>query len=695
MKRRATLKTRILLTTAVFVVAVVGVVLAMVAWTLRDQTEQAARAASSRAKAVLEQSVSEGLERLSVETSLVASLPNTKSVTGAPDSLTVTDFLEARRSEIAVDWILWTDLDGVAFAQTSNAGFALGTDLSTTRGVREALEERAWRGTLVRDGEVMLVATAPVTIGNYVKATLTAGDVLTADRLKKIAESAQVEIAMFAGSDLVASTLGGDGKLDPSQEGQLFVVEGERYLGGVIQLPSVGGDIRLLALTPESAVTTPYATLTQTLLGLLFVGLGASLLIGLSLARRLIEPLDALGAAARELQEGRWPEPFCPTHRDEVGFLQDHFDKMTASLRSSHERLVAMLEIDPLTELWNHRTFKEKLGQAIAKGGEVAVVLFDIDDFESYNQKHGADKGDDAIVSVANVVRMVAGEDAVCGRYGGNEFAVVCFGPEPDQVGESIRNHIERSTPVTVSVGVCVWSDSTSKPDTMLLGAEMAVSQAKSAGRNRTRVFEGFETTGDDESLRRLLRGGSYAAVRALAEAVDAKDNYTRGHSQRVAEYARDLAEACGYDSGFVEVVFVSGTLHDVGKIGVPDEILKKTSRLTDEEFEQIKLHPELGERIVVQIPELRDALPGVRSHHERFDGCGYPDGLAGTDIPLIARILAVADAFDAMTSDRSYRQGMSFEDAVAQIESGADVQFDPVLAATFVALMRERRAAA
>jgi HD-GYP domain-containing protein (c-di-GMP phosphodiesterase class II) len=177
-----------------------------------------------------------------------------------------------------------------------------------------------------------------------------------------------------------------------------------------------------------------------------------------------------------------------------------------------------------------------------------------------------------------------------------------------------------------------------------------------------------------------------------LAEAVDAKDRYTRGHSQRVAEYAKALAQASGYDEGFVELVYVSGTLHDVGKIGVPDEVLKKTSRLTDEEFAQIKLHPELGEKIVMQIPELRDTLPGVRSHHERYDGRGYPDRLAGEQIPLIARILSIADAFDAMTSDRSYREGMTFEHALSQIREGSGSQFDPDLAATFVAMMESDR---
>ena len=134
----------------------------------------------------------------------------------------------------------------------------------------------------------------------------------------------------------------------------------------------------------------------------------------------------------------------------------------------------------------------------------------------------------------------------------------------------------------------------------------------------------------------------------------------------------------------------MTGTLHDVGKIGVPDEILKKTGKLTDAEFAMVKLHPELGERIVSQIPQLKETLTGIRNHHERWDGRGYPDGLAGEQIPILARILAVADTFDAMTSDRPYRPGMPIGRALDEIERGAGTQFDPEYAIRFVELFRE-----
>lgn len=178
-----------------------------------------------------------------------------------------------------------------------------------------------------------------------------------------------------------------------------------------------------------------------------------------------------------------------------------------------------------------------------------------------------------------------------------------------------------------------------------------------------------------------------------LATALDARDPYTAGHSVRVARYSVEIAMRAGLSSEDVTIVRNSAILHDVGKIGVRDSVLLKDDRLTDEEYAQIKRHPVIGERILRQIrpsEPIMPLLPGVRSHHERFDGFGYPDGLVGNDIPQLGRILAVADAFDAMTSDRPYRKGMTKEQALAIIESGAGTQWDPIYAHLMVDWMRD-----
>ena len=175
--------------------------------------------------------------------------------------------------------------------------------------------------------------------------------------------------------------------------------------------------------------------------------------------------------------------------------------------------------------------------------------------------------------------------------------------------------------------------------------------------------------------------------IRAMGRAVDVRDPYTRGHSERVGRYGRQLAEAVGLDHHECDRIYLSGLLHDVGKIGIPDEVLGKVGRLTQDEFAIVQRHPEIGARIVQTMPQLADLLPGILHHHESFDGTGYPHGLKGDAIPLMGRILALADAYDAMTSDRPYRQGMPRDKAVAILTSRAGVQWDSELVRVFLTI--------
>lgn len=183
----------------------------------------------------------------------------------------------------------------------------------------------------------------------------------------------------------------------------------------------------------------------------------------------------------------------------------------------------------------------------------------------------------------------------------------------------------------------------------------------------------------------RKIRTSFLNAVTALAYALEAKDRYTSGHSQRVAQVSLAIARELGLPQESLERIRIAGLIHDIGKIGVRESILNKPSRLTEEEFQQVKCHCELGERILNPIVEDGETLKVVRHHHEHYDGSGYPDGLAGEAIPLGARILAVADAYDAMTSERPYRAALSREVACAEIERGQGCQFDPRVASTFL----------
>lgn len=191
------------------------------------------------------------------------------------------------------------------------------------------------------------------------------------------------------------------------------------------------------------------------------------------------------------------------------------------------------------------------------------------------------------------------------------------------------------------------------------------------------------------ENVARLSeqRAFFFGTLSALTASIDAKDRYTFGHSERVALLAAQAAQAVGMSRELVEQYHIAGLVHDVGKIGIPEAVLTKAGKLTDEEFAQIKRHPDIGYGILKDIPSMGPALPGVLHHHERWDGRGYPRRLAGNDIPLIGRILALADTFDAMSSNRSYRPASPREQVLAEIKRCAGSQFDPALVPMFLAL--------
>lgn len=194
------------------------------------------------------------------------------------------------------------------------------------------------------------------------------------------------------------------------------------------------------------------------------------------------------------------------------------------------------------------------------------------------------------------------------------------------------------------------------------------------------------EVTAQKEKMEKM----SMQIVMALSGAIDAKDTYTNGHSTRVAEYSKRLAQRAGLSEQVQSDIYMMGLLHDVGKIGVPDAIINKPDRLTDEEYSIIKKHPVMGAEILKNITEFPKLITGARWHHERYDGKGYPDGISGEEIPMEARIIAVADAYDAMSSKRSYRDALPQTRVRAEVEKGKGTQFDPVFAQLMLEMIDE-----
>ena len=396
-----------------------------------------------------------------------------------------------------------------------------------------------------------------------------------------------------------------------------------------------------------------------------------------------------LGGVARALQAD---------DRDALTILAAHAATALDNAQH-HARALAAASEDSLTELLNHRTFQTRLEEEVARARRgrqsLAVVMIDLDGFGAVNNAHGHQAGDVTLVAVARALRAQTRYADVVARYGGDEFAAIL--PETDldealTLAERIRTELARLTVahggraihVTASIGVAVMPGHATTREDLIGVADRAAYTAKRAGKNRVRQAEAGALPHDAASLAAQLDDANLATVEALAATVDAKDAYTRGHSGRVSSYAAAIAAALGLSEADVTRIRQAGLLHDVGKIGVPDAILLKPGGLTDEEFAVIKQHPEIGERILQGLPFLREILPAVRHHHERWDGRGYPDGLAGAAIPPDAAILAVADSLDAMTSSRTYRVALSVSEAIRRVREGAGAQYDPRVVVAF-----------
>jgi len=380
--------------------------------------------------------------------------------------------------------------------------------------------------------------------------------------------------------------------------------------------------------------------------------------------------------------------------------LSEFGDLLATAIASIEDRakLAAQASTDPLTGLANHRTLQQTLATEVARavrhGRALSVAVIDVDHFKQINDTGGHEAGDETLLRVAVCLRKLARAEDTLGRVGGDEFAWVLPETNREQAllaVERARTEIRRSllepVPITVSAGICDTTV-TIDPAQLIRFADGALYWSKAHGRDQVWIYDPdvVSELSAQERAERLERSHALLGLRALARAIDAKDPATRRHSDRVAELVGKLAREAGWPAERASLLSEAALVHDVGKIGIPDSVLRKVEPLTSDERDQIRTHAELAARIVEDVlaPE---QVAWIRTHHERPDGDGYPDGLVEEEIPEGAALLAIADAWDVMTVSRAYSRPKTVPEALAECIGLVGKQFTATAVDALLAL--------
>lgn len=388
----------------------------------------------------------------------------------------------------------------------------------------------------------------------------------------------------------------------------------------------------------------------------------------------------------------------------EITFLESAGAVMSIAMKNAllYAAIQKVAYTDALTGLYNRRYFSELAQKQFdqARMHTFSVALLSFDDFNLYGELYGTLRSERVLKDMAGTLLAAIGNQGCVARFNEREFIFSLPFMDTEAAGRTIevvrnlfRNHMENKREkgyrhLTFSAGLCTYPVSSSSLDETINYAGIALYTAKKNGKNRTQVYstESSNITLTPEAIK--FGEQCERTIYALTAAIDAKDHYTFQHSQNVSIYGAKLAESIGLDPEHVEIIRQAGLLHDVGKIGIPESILGKQGKLTEEEFAIMREHPESSVAMIKYLPSLDYVVPAAFSHHERWDGKGYPRGIAGEDIPVAARCLCIVDAFDAMTTERSYKKAMSVEDALDEIRRNLGVQFDPKIGLAFIKLV-------
>jgi diguanylate cyclase (GGDEF)-like protein/putative nucleotidyltransferase with HDIG domain len=371
--------------------------------------------------------------------------------------------------------------------------------------------------------------------------------------------------------------------------------------------------------------------------------------------------------------------------------------------KKTQQELVKLADYDQLTGLYNHRYLQEKLAatleNAFQKNTTVSVVLLDIEQFRYYNAVCGYQQGDALLTAIGALLQQELREPYYAARYGSDEFMLVFPGLNKSMASE-IAAGIEKMIQSLV-IPRSVGPKSCLQPFMMSAGAagfpEDGIAALPLIRAAENDLFRNKYSRGKPYLYQSVLSEISslkikdaFPTLQSLVTLINTKDKYTFGHSERVMSYALALAEKLGLTEDEKDTLRYGAYLHDIGKIEIETAVLRKETSLDEDEWKMMKSHTVRGSEMILPLAAFKEIVPIIRSHHENYDGSGYPDGLKGRDIPLVARILRIADSFDAMTSDRPYREALSFARACEELKKYGGSYYDPELVAVFLGTVEE-----
>lgn len=368
------------------------------------------------------------------------------------------------------------------------------------------------------------------------------------------------------------------------------------------------------------------------------------------------------------------------------------------------KKLENMINVDGLTEVYNHGYFCEILAEKVKIGEKentpVSMIFLDIDYFKNYNDIYGHQKGDYVLKRVGEIIKNNIRDEDIPARYGGEEFAIILpdtYEKQALDIAEKLRIEIENEVfygeenqpngKLTASIGVSVYPDKAQNDVELIKSADDALYRAKFFYKNRVEAYvsilDEIKTNIDEKDIELVT------SIKTLISVINAKDRYTYGHVERVVAYARIIADKLQLSENDKKILIYAAYMHDIGKINISKDILIKKMKLTSDEWEVLKQHPANGVEIIKSVKSLKMLIPLIISHHEKYDGTGYPNGLKGEEIPYLARILTVIDSFDAMTSNRPYNNRKTYDEGLIELERCSGTQFDPEIVKAFVEAIR------